>query len=49
MSVRRSVEKAAGQPAEFQTGPGPAFNKFKKKIDKKYLEVGQSVMCITNR
>lgn len=50
MSVRRSVEKnQQQQPAEFQTGPGPAFNKFKKKLDKKYLEVGQSVMCISNR
>ena len=25
------------------------FNKFKKKVDKKYLEVGQSVMCIHNK
>jgi hypothetical protein len=48
MSVRRSAEKAENLP-EFQTGPGPQFNKFKKKIDKKYLEVGQSVMCTSNR
>ena len=25
------------------------FNKFKKKVDKKFLEVGQSVMCIHNK
>jgi hypothetical protein len=49
MSVRRSVEKGQQQAPEFQTGPGPAFNKFKKKLDKKYLEVGQSVMCTSNR
>ena len=30
----------------FQTSTVTHFNKFKKKVDKKYLEVGQNVMCI---
>ena len=34
---------------QFQTSTVTHYNKFKKKLDKKYLEVGQGVMCIHNR
>ena len=34
---------------KFQTSTVTHYNKFKKKLDKKYLEVGQGVMCIHNR
>ena len=33
----------------FQTSTVTVYNKFKKKVDQKYLEVGQNVMCIHNK
>ena len=45
MSTRRSTETIP----DFQTGPILAFNKFKKKVQKRYLEVGQSVMIIHSK
>jgi len=45
MSVRRTKEVVP----EFQTGPGPVFSKFKKKVEKKYLDVGQGVMIIHSK
>ena len=46
MSVRRSTEPST---PEFQTGPGPTFNKFQRKKEKKFLEVGQGVMIIHSK
>ena len=33
----------------FLTSTVTVYNKFKKKVDQKYLEVGQNVMCIHNK
>ena len=33
----------------FQTSTVPAYNKFKKKVEKKYLEVGQNAINIHNK
>jgi len=33
----------------FQTSTVTVYNKFKKKVDQKYLELGQNVMCIHNK
>ena len=33
----------------FQTNTVTHYNKFKKKVEKKFLEVGQTVMCIHNK
>ena len=38
-----------GNKPTFQTSTVTHYNKFKKKVDKKYLEVGQNVMCIHNK
>ena len=46
MSMRRPIE--SGTP-DFYTSPGPAYSKFKKKVDKKYLEVGQVVIIIHSK
>jgi len=46
MSVRR-----VGEPMkkDFHTGPSPHISKFRKSIDKKYLEVGQGVLVIHSK
>lgn len=46
MSVRRSSEPSG---PEFQTGPGPVYNKFQRKVDKRFLDIGQGVMVIHNK
>ena len=45
----RPLSHDRGRPS-FQTSTVTHFNKFaKKKVDKKYLELGQNVMCIHNK
>ena len=45
----RPLSHERGRPS-FQTSTVTHFNKFaKKKVDKKYLELGQNVMCIHNK
>ena len=46
--IRPNTERLAAKPT-FQTNTVSHYNKFKKKVDKKYLEVGQNVMCIHNK
>jgi len=48
-SVRQRGDSADKNLPKFQTSTVTHYNKFKKKIEKKYLEVGQGVMCIHNR
>eukprot|EP00090_Calanus_glacialis_P040977 TRINITY_DN7180_c0_g1_i2.p1 TRINITY_DN7180_c0_g1~~TRINITY_DN7180_c0_g1_i2.p1 ORF type:complete len:672 (+),score=124.75 TRINITY_DN7180_c0_g1_i2:72-2087(+) len=48
-SVRGRSDSNERNVPKFQTSTVTHYNKFKKKLDKKYLEVGQGVMCIHNR
>jgi len=48
-SVRQRSDSNERNVPKFQTSTVTHYNKFKKKLDKKYLEVGQGVMCIHNR
>ena len=41
-------ERQLSKPT-FQTNTVTHYNKFKKKVEKKFLEVGQTVMCIHNK
>jgi len=47
--VRQRSDSNERNVPKFQTSTVTHYNKFKKKLDKKYLEVGQGVMCIHNR
>ena len=43
-----NTDRVLAKPT-FQTNTVTHYNKFKKKVDRKYLEVGQNVMCIHNK
>ena len=47
--MRQRSDSSERNVPKFQTSTATHYNKFKKKLDKKYLEVGQGVMCIHNR